>query len=181
VRILRELEISDSETEEQPVPVVQQVVQPVPVVPQVVQPVPVVPQVVQPVPVVPQVVPQEVELPVVQPVKKSKKVVNSRELDVKNLKLPVKQLSNTELKKEIRIMFSVYQKDLKLLTRDFKADLIDENELLQEFNEIKNKHLDNINEVLDTQKRVSEKLYDYINNLLDVSVENIERQLENTY
>lgn len=172
-RILRELDISESDTEEVVPQVVQELVQPQPVP---VQPVP------QPVVQPQQPVVQELVQPVVQSVKKSKKIINNaRSLDIKTLNLPVKQLSNTELKKEIRILFASYQKDLKLLVRDFKSDLIDDNELLQEFNEYKDKHLDNINNLLDTQRKISENLYEYINNLLDVSVENVERQLENTY
>ena len=90
---------------------------------------------------------------------------------------PVKQLSVQSIRKHIRVRFSIYQKDLKLLAKDYNSSLISKEQLLSEFQEIRDDFMSDLESFLDTQKKLSVVQYNYINDLLDKSVSTIEKNL----
>ena len=180
-RVVRNFEdISDSELEdEQDVKI--NIIQPVQVTPpQVVeQPVINTQQVVQqPVQVVqqPQPVVNQQQQVVNQP-SVEHKIKKNTELKLDHIKEPAKQLTVQAIRKEIRNRFATYQKDLKLLAKDFQRSLISKEELSEDFQATRDEFVDNLEDWLDTQKKLSDVQYDYINDLLEKSVQIIEDSL----
>jgi len=178
-RIVRNFEdISDSEDDSEevnvPINIVQQVTQQVLKEPnnniqQVVQ---------QPIQVI-QEQQQVVNQPnVEQPVKQSK-IKKNTELKLDHVKEPEKQLTVQGIRKEVRNRFALYNKDLKLLSKDFKHSLISKDELIAEFSQIRDQFCDELEDFLDTQKKLSDVQYDYINKFLEKSVSIIEDSLSN--
>jgi hypothetical protein len=104
-----------------------------------------------------------------------------QKINCRNITLPenekVKKLSVTEIKKVLRKMFSVYNKDLKLLCKDYKKDVITQEEFLKDFDNVKNEYISELEEFIDSQPKVSDKVYEYVNNALESACKIIEDAL----
>lgn len=105
------------------------------------------------------------------------KIKKNTELKLDHIKEPPKQLTVQAIRKEIRNRFATYQKDLKLLSKDFQRSLISKEELTEDFQATRDDFVDDLESWLDTQKKLSDVQYDYINDLLDKSVQIIEDSL----
>ena len=108
--------------------------------------------------------------------------IPKRQINCREIILPenekVKKLSISEIKKVLRKMFSVYNKDLKLLCKDYKKDVINQEEFIKDFENVKNEYIIDLEEFLMLQPKVSDKIYDYVDNALESACKIIESCLE---
>ena len=97
------------------------------------------------------------------------------------LKIPEKssviQYSVSELRKHIRGLFTLYNKDIKLIINDYLSNLIDQSVLISDYNELRDSFVGELNQFLNTQKKLSDAQYTYIDNLLERSASSVEKVL----
>jgi hypothetical protein len=108
-------------------------------------------------------------------------IVVEDKIKAPELKIPEKssviQYSVSELRKHIRGLFTGYNKDIKLIILDYKSNLIDQNTLIDDYNNLRDAFVESLNQFLNTQKKLSDAQYTYIDGLLERSASSVEKIL----
>jgi len=121
------------------------------------------------------------EIQPVQPTPSLHVVVVEDKIKAPELKIPEKssfvQYSVSELRKYIRGLFTVYNKDIKLIILDYKSNLIDQKTLIDDYNSVRDYFVESLNQFLNSQKKLSDSQYSYIDGLLERSASSVEKIL----
>tara|TARA_R110001592_G_scaffold150885_1_gene376935 strand:+ start:2914 stop:3525 length:612 start_codon:yes stop_codon:yes gene_type:complete len=108
-------------------------------------------------------------------------IVVEDKIKAPELKIPEKssviQYSVSELRKYIRGLFTVYNKDIKLIIKDYQSNLIDQSVLVDDYNNLRDDFVESLNQFLNTQKKLSDSQYTYIDGLLERSASSVEKIL----
>ena len=108
-------------------------------------------------------------------------IVVEDKIKAPELKIPEKssviQYSVSELRKYIRGLFTVYNKDIKLIIKDYQSNLIDQTVLVDDYNNLRDDFVESLNQFLNTQKKLSDSQYTYIDGLLERSASSVEKIL----